>query len=143
MGVFDALINEVTASTGMGDGSNTKLLGGVMEMLNSSPQGGLQELVSGFEKAGLGHIAQSWVSTGPNLAATPQQVQAGFGEQKISGLAQQLGLSPQMVSMALSVLLPVLIDKLTPKGQLPKAQGPGGLASVVTGMLGGMLGGSR
>jgi uncharacterized protein YidB (DUF937 family) len=37
----------------------------------------------------------------------------------VAALAQQVGLPPDQVSTALTQLLPTLIDKLTPNGQIP------------------------
>ena len=104
----------------------------VLEMLHSPQGGALIGLVKTFEQNGLTHLIASWVSTGPNLPATPQQIQQGLGADKIQQISQQTGMQPQAVSSALAQLLPLLVDKLTPSGQVPK----GDLLQQVLGMLG-------
>jgi uncharacterized protein YidB (DUF937 family) len=37
--------------------------------------GGIQGVVAEFEKTGLGQQAKSWISTGPNLPITSEQIQ--------------------------------------------------------------------
>jgi uncharacterized protein YidB (DUF937 family) len=59
------------------------------------------------------------VSTGKNLPATAQHLEQGLGMEKIKGLAENLGLSPDVVKAKLADVLPKLIDQLTPDGVIP------------------------
>ena len=45
--------------------------------------GGLRGLLSNFEKAGLGHLVQSRIRNGPNLAVSRHQLQTVFGEDQV------------------------------------------------------------
>lgn len=81
--------------------------------------GGLGGLVSSFEQAGLGHIAQSWVSNGSNQPVSPQQLQNVFGEQQVQGMANQAGMAPGDFLSQLSQHLPAAVHGMTPNGQLP------------------------
>jgi uncharacterized protein YidB (DUF937 family) len=94
--------------------------------------GGLEGLVAKFQQGGLGDVVQSWISTGPNLPISPDQLGQALGPDAL----QQLGAGGQDLLGPLSQLLPQVVDGLTPNGQLPA--GGGDLA----GMLGGLLGGA-
>ena len=119
MGVLDGILGQLGGLFG-GGAQQKNLVNSVLEMLNSSEAGGLAGIVKGFESGGLSKLVQSWVSTGKNLPATVQQIEQGFGVEKIKGLAQNLGLSPDVVKTKLAEVLPKLIDKLTPDGVVPK-----------------------
>jgi uncharacterized protein YidB (DUF937 family) len=101
-------------------GGNSAAIGAVMNLVNSYP-GGVGGLVSAFEKNGLGGVASSWVSTGPNQQVSPQQVQSGLGNQAVQDVAAKLGVSPEIASGVVAQLLPHVINHLTPDGQVPSA----------------------
>jgi uncharacterized protein YidB (DUF937 family) len=83
---------------------------------------GLAGLVDRFHQAGLGQIAQSWVSNEqPNQPVTPDQVHSALGEQQITALAEKMGLPKTGLTSLLAGVLPKLVDSLTPNGQLPHA----------------------
>jgi len=87
-------------------------------MINKQP-GGLSGLVQNFHEKGLGEIANSWVGTGQNLPISSEQIQHVLGSQQVQDLAARAGVSPEAVSSQLSSLLPSLVDKLTPNGEVP------------------------
>jgi uncharacterized protein YidB (DUF937 family) len=62
----------------------------------------------------------SWISTGQNQPISSDQIQQILGSDMIQQFAKKLGASNADVSGGLANLLPDLIDKLTPKGQLPE-----------------------
>jgi uncharacterized protein YidB (DUF937 family) len=107
------------------------LLGGVVgaEMVvavNSLIQqhGGVQGVVSQLESQGLGGVARSWISNGPNQPISPAQLSQVFGSGMISQLAAKAGVNPQDLAAKLSQLLPTAIDKLTPAGTVPTPTKP-------------------
>jgi len=81
--------------------------------------GGVQGIVSQLESQGLGAVAKSWVGNGPNQPISADQIHQAFGADTIRAWATQAGLSPQELAGKLSTLLPQVVDKLTPNGQLP------------------------
>jgi uncharacterized protein YidB (DUF937 family) len=129
----------------------------VMGMLGQQGAGGLQAMAQSFGQGGLGDMVNSWIGGGPNLPATPANIQQGLGSDAISQLAKQVGVSPQMASSLLAVVLPLVINRLTPQGQIPTQDALGGilggllggrpggssLGGALGGMLGGLLGGKR
>lgn len=116
MGLLDSITSQV-----LGGGSvQSNLLNGVMGLLGNQQTGGIAGLVQQFAGKGLGDIVNSWVSTGKNLPITPEQIKQGLGSDAVSQLAAKAGLTPDQVTSHLSELLPNVVDKLTPNGQIPQ-----------------------
>lgn len=88
--------------------------------------GGLMGLLGRFHQAGMGDVAQSWVGTGANQPISPQQLEQVFGQQQVQQMAQQANMHPQDMLSQLSQILPQVVDRLTPNGQLPPADAFGG-----------------
>ena len=108
------------ALAGGQSGDNSALLQTVMQLVNNPQNGGLEGLIQSFQQGGLGEIVNSWVSTGQNLPISAEQVQSVLSDSSLSGLAAQLGVSPEQASGSLADMLPQLIDQLTPNGQMPQ-----------------------
>lgn len=87
--------------------------------------GGLGGLLSQFQQAGLGNVAQSWVSSGPNQQVTPDQLHQVFGDDQVNQWSQQSGLPKHDLLSQLSQYLPHAVDQMTPQGQVP-TEGEGG-----------------
>lgn len=81
--------------------------------------GGLGGLLQRFQGAGLGDAVASWLGNGPNAPVSPAQVRTALGDGPLRTLAEHAGLDENEAAGHLSGLLPQLIDKLTPNGQLP------------------------
>ncbi len=126
MGLLDDLmkagLSNITGSSGAQQQSGMNLATGVLEMLGGQ-QGGLQGLVQAFAQKGLGNIVSSWVSTGPNLPVSGDQLQHALGSNTIGSLAQKAGLAPDAANSMLTQMLPMIVDKLTPEGKIPEGGG--------------------
>lgn len=81
--------------------------------------GGLGGLFSQFQQSGHGDLMNSWVGTGPNAPAQPQQISQALGPDTLRDLSQRLGLPESEVAARLSQELPEVVDKLTPQGRMP------------------------
>lgn len=92
--------------------------------------GGLMELLQQFQQAGLGAQADSWVSTGQNMPISPEQLMQVFGRGRVEDMAASTGMDVDQVSSGLSDLLPQLIDRVTPQGQVEEAGLQGALADL-------------
>jgi uncharacterized protein YidB (DUF937 family) len=144
MGLFDGLIGDVLGSVQPGGGEagvgqqHADVATNLLQMLTSGQGGGLGGLVQSFESAGVGHLIQGWISTGPNPPGTISQIQKGLGQANLQALAQKTGMSVSALLPLLVQVLPVLIDKMTPDGRIPQQTGDqGGLGSILGGLLGG------
>ena len=133
MGLFDAIAGQVSnalGNTGAGGGQ-----GGLMDivsgLINNPQTGGIQGLIKSFQEKGLGDAVSSWIGTGANQAISGDQIQHVLGSEQVQALAQKFGLSSADISGGLANLLPQVIDKLTPTGQVPE----GGLLEQGLSML--------
>ncbi len=121
MGLLDDLLKTGLSSVAGGSQQQASgLAGGILELLTGQQTGGLQGLVQNFTQKGLGNIVSSWVSTGPNLPVSADQVQSALGNDAIGSIAQKSGLAPEATSSILAQVLPGIVDKLTPEGKIPE-----------------------
>lgn len=136
------------AQAGGGLGGLGGLLGGLGQMAGGGAGmgagggaglgGGLGALLEQFSRAGMGDAANSWVSTGPNVPVSGDQISQVLGGDMIGNLARQLGMDPNAVAGQLGQMLPEVVDKLTPNGQLPQGNDLSALGNI-DGLLGGLL----
>src|SRR5215472_3189564 len=105
------------ANSMLGDCDNP-LATGLLHMINNTP-GGLSGLLENFQEKGLGGLMSSWIGTGQNLPISADQIQHVLGSDQVKELAAKAGISPDLASSSLATMLPSLIDKLTPNGQMP------------------------
>lgn len=117
MGLLDSVVG---ALGGGQSGGGNPLLNVVMQLINNPQTGGLSGLVQSFQQGGLGDVVNSWVSTGQNLPISAEQVKSVLGGGALQNIAAQLGVSPEQASGSLADLLPQMVDKLTPNGQVPE-----------------------
>lgn len=119
MGLLDSVMGALGGAGG--NGGNNAMLDVVMQMLSNKGQSGeLAGLVQAFQQQGLGEQMNSWISTGQNLPISPEQIKAVLGGGQLSQIAGQLGMNESQAAGGLADLLPQVIDKLTPNGQLPQ-----------------------
>ena len=135
MGLLDSVVGMLAGGKGGGD-SNAALLNAVVGMLAGGGQGGAQggglgAILAKAQQAGLGDVVSSWVGHGQNQPIAPDQVGQVLGSDTLASLARQLGMSNGDAASQISQMLPDLVDKLTPQGQVPQ----GGLGNV-TDLLG-------
>ncbi|HUI44546.1 MAG TPA: YidB family protein [Nitrospirota bacterium] len=120
MSILDQLKEGLAAKLGGGSNVNS-IVEHAMNLINNPATGGLAGLVETFKSKGLGDVISSWISTGENKLISPDQIKQALGSDKIQQIAEKVGISKDAVSQHLSALLPQIIDKLTPDGNLPDA----------------------
>ena len=140
-----AAMNAVSGQANSGGGLDAQTMMKVASQLLEQ-SGGLQGLIGKLQSGGLSSGVSSWVGTGANQAVSGEQLQQALGGDLLGQLAQQFGGNTQAAAGGLADMLPGLIDKLTPDGQVPADGGAnalqgllGGQAGDVMGMLGGLL----
>ena len=136
MGLLDTVIGALGQP--QGGGGQSALLGALIGMLGQGGQqggglGGLGGLIAKMQQSGLGDVAGSWVGTGQNQSISPDQLGGVLGQDKVSDMASQLGMGHGDLLGQLSQMLPQVVDKLTPHGQVPQ----GDIGGILAGMLGG------
>ena len=116
MSLLDNLESQVISKV-LG-GTSNPLATGILQMIQNQP-GGLQGLVRSFHEKGLGGLASSWVGTGPNAPVTSDQIHQVLGSDQVNALAAKAGISYDAAGSAIAQLLPTIVDRLTPNGQVP------------------------
>ena len=113
MGLFDTLVSGLEAS----DAQHAALYAEVGKLVDE--QGGVAGLQQKFQQAGLGGVISGWISNGPNPPVTADQTAQVVGDDKIAEVAAKTGIPQDQVSAAISKLLPLVVDHLTPNGTVP------------------------
>ena len=136
MGLFDQLEGAAGGllggqAGGAPSGVQGGALGAILQMVQSQP-GGIGGVLSKFQAAGLGGVAQSWISGGENQPVSPGQVQDALGPGAVGDLASRMGVSHDEAAGHLSQLLPQLMDHLSPGGQAPADGGAGGIGGLLS-----------
>lgn len=144
---MDAMQGQPAQAGGAASGFDPQVLMSLgATLLNNA--GGLSGLLAKLQAGGLGDAVQSWVGTGANQPVSGEQLGGALGPDLMGLVNSQLGGSGQDASGLLAQLLPQLVDRLTPQGQLPADDGAGGLGALLggadagqlMGALGGLLG---
>lgn len=121
MGILDSLMGGMlggSVSPGApGETSASPLIAMALQLVQQN--GGLAGIVTKFQKAGYGSQADSWVSTGQNQPISGDALSQVLGQGQLGQIAQQLGMSHGDAAGGLASLLPQLIDRMTPQGQIP------------------------
>ncbi|MGZ3744198.1 MAG: YidB family protein [Pseudobdellovibrionaceae bacterium] len=98
--------------------SNPQLTQAISKIIDEC--GGMDGLIKKFQDKGLGDVVQSWISSAPNKPVTPDQVTNVLGAGLLQKVGKQVGMAPENLSQQLSIYLPLLVDKLTPTGEIPQ-----------------------
>lgn len=120
MGLLDGLLGGLmggTSGSGTAAQQQNPLLQIALQLLQQN--GGLQGMLSKFQQAGYGAQADSWVSTGENMPVSAEALQQVLGQGQLAQIAQQLGMSRGEAAGGLASLLPQMVDRMTPQGQVP------------------------
>ncbi len=120
MGLMDEVL-AMAGSSGAQQAQHTTALAAILSYINSPQVGGIAGLQSMFQQGGLGHVVSSWISSGQSMPISPDQLQNVLHSGALQAAAQKAGMDPSQLTSAMSSLLPHLVDKLTPNGQVPDA----------------------
>ena len=136
MGLLDSVIGALGpgGQGGGPGGGQAALIQALLGMLagQGGQGGGLADLVARFQQGGLGDVMGSWVGTGQNLPVSPDQLGNVLGDDLLGQLSTSTGMNGGDLLGSLSQVLPQVVDRLTPGGELPQ----GGLdAGAVLGQL--------
>lgn len=123
MGIFDSLKDSLGDSVKQQvmaqiPGADNAMVQAAMSAVEQ--QGGVGALAARFHEKGLGGVVQSWISTGANQPIDPQQIQSVLGGGQLDALAERFGIPKEAVASGLAQVLPHVVDKMTPNGQVPQ-----------------------
>ncbi|MGI4857660.1 MAG: YidB family protein [Janthinobacterium lividum] len=137
MSLLDTLaasFGQSSSGTGAAPGG---LIGEAMSFINNQP-GGVTGLLDRFRQHGAGDAVDSWIGNGENQSIEPEVMSKVLGSETVTNLAQKFGVSSDQLSGMLATVLPNLVDRATPSGQVP-ADGKldtGSVLSSLAGMFG-------
>lgn len=110
----------VTTGTRAGTGAGAGVLGALLPLIASFlKNGGLTKILAGFQQKGLSSQAASWVGTGDNERVSGAEIEEVVGADEIQAIAQQLGISEEQAADAVAEVLPQVVDRVSPEGELP------------------------
>jgi uncharacterized protein YidB (DUF937 family) len=125
MGIMD-MIGSLTGDLSKSS-ETAKVAGGLVQALQEHPDG-IQGILNSFTKNGMEDHATE-MATGQASTTTPEQVQQGLaGSGFLEKAAQHAGVSPEVAAMAVSTVLPMLMQHFAPGGQAAPQSSMGGLA---------------
>ena len=121
MGLLDGLLGSLMGGTQGGGAQQNPLMQMALQLVQQN--GGLPGILAKFQQAGYGAQASSWVSTGQNMPISADALSQSLGQGQLGQIAQQLGMSHGDTASGLASMLPQMIDKMTPHGQVPDDHG--------------------
>jgi uncharacterized protein YidB (DUF937 family) len=133
MGLLDEVLSMADSTAGQ-QSEHTTALTAIMGYVNSPQVGGIAGLQKMFQQGGMGGVFNSWLSSGQNSPVSASELQNVLHSGALQQAAQTAGIDPAKLTGMMSTLLPHLVDKLTPNGQIPDA---GALQSMLKGLAAG------
>lgn len=110
-------------STQGGGGLNPALLGALLPLVAGLlKNGGLEKILGGLKAKGFTSQADSWVGTGDNEPVSGADIKDIVGQEEVSKIAAEAGLSEDEAAEGIATLLPQVVDHASPEGQLAPAE---------------------
>jgi uncharacterized protein YidB (DUF937 family) len=132
------LLDDVLGMAGIGGSAQSSqhagALSAIVDYINSPQVGGISGLQQMFHNQGLGGVISSWIGTGQNLPISQDQLQSVLHSEALQNVAANAGIDPSQLTGMMAQLLPHVVDKLTPNGQIPDS---GALAQMMKGLAAG------
>jgi len=118
MGMLDGLLGSLMGGMQQGGGAQqSPLMQIALQLMQQN--GGLPGILGKFQQAGYGAQADSWVSTEQNQPISADALSQVLGHGQLAQIAQQLCMSQGEAAGGLASVLPQLVDRMTPHGQVP------------------------
>src|SRR5262245_38475237 len=118
MGLLDQLGGSLKGILGSVAGAEAPAL--ISAMLAKTNLGNLQGLVDQLQQGGLGDQVKSWLSNGPNMPITPDQLKTALGSDQMKQIAEHFGVPLDDALKMLSDHLPDVVDEASPNGTIQK-----------------------
>jgi uncharacterized protein YidB (DUF937 family) len=81
--------------------------------------GGIGNVLQRVNQRGFGGQAASWIGTGQNEAMPLDAVHQVVGNDALAAMSQQLGVGEDEVAQGFAEILPEVVDRLSPAGEMP------------------------
>lgn len=127
--MFESIIGEADSKFNLGKEKAGDLLAAILGLIERD---GFAGFFARFENAGLGDLANSWISRDANTPISNEQLASALGENTLKNFADEAGTDYKTATSAAAFVVPHVIDELTPSGTMPHD-------ADLTAMLGGGL----
>jgi uncharacterized protein YidB (DUF937 family) len=118
MALFDSVLTGVNQRFNLGDKADD-LLAALLELINGE---GLGAFVERFHRANLRTLADSWVASGANAPLAQTQLRDALGAETLNKLAARADLPIEAAAPVLALMIPQVVDEMTPNGILPNSE---------------------
>lgn len=118
MGLLDQLGGSLKGVLGSVAAAEAPAL--ISALLAKTNLGNLQGLVNELAQGGLGDQVKSWLSNGPNIKVTPEQLRAALSNEQVREIAQHFGVPVDEALKILATHLPGVVDAASPDGKIQK-----------------------
>lgn len=115
MSLFDSITVDIAQKFGLGNKAGTL----VSSLISHISDHGISGFLNKFHQAGLGDAVSSWISSGQNTSLSAEQLTGALGEDTLKEIASHAGISTNEAKPALAMLIPSVINSLTPNGAVP------------------------
>lgn len=115
MSLFDSVTGDIAQRFGLGNKAGSL----VSSLISHISDHGITGFLNKFHQAGLGDAVSSWISSGENKSLSAEQLTGALGEDTLKEIASNAGISTNEAKPALAMLIPGLINSLTPNGVVP------------------------
>lgn len=146
MSLFDSIIETTGEKFGLSRDKTEKLLSALLGLISAPQNGGFTGFFDRFRTADLGDKVSSWITSGDNKPISGEELESALGTENFNLAAKNAGVDQKTASSAMAFMVPQVVDKLTPDGEVPDEKsllailrgysGSGAVHSKVSGSLG-------
>lgn len=119
MSLFDSIIGSAGEKFGLSSDKTGSLLSALLGLISDPQSGGFTGFVDRFRTAGLGDKVSSWISSGENTEISNEEVESALGSDTLNSVAENAGVDKETATSAMAYMMPQVVDKLTPDGEVP------------------------
>ena len=107
--MFDSIIKEAQEKFNLGDKAGN-LLASLLCLIANPENGGFGGFIERFRNAGLGNLAESWITTGDNTPISNEQLESALGAETLNAVADQSGVETEAATSARVRVLAVVMQ---------------------------------
>lgn len=119
MSLFDSIIESAGEKFGLSSDKTGNLLSALIGLISNPQTGGFTGFIDRFRTAGLGDKVSSWITSGENSEITNDEVESALGAETLDSVAENAGIDKATATSAMAYMMPQVVDKLTPNGEIP------------------------
>ena len=91
----------------------------------------LKGILAKMQRNGMDKQVKSWLSNGKNIPVSGADIKRVVDPAVLTSMAKRQGMTPDEMCEHIAMAMPNLVDKATPKGQVPAQGGMAALSSML------------